>query len=175
MKRRSCLLALPALLGLPLRAAASPAELPPWQLQGQAQMRFLGLLIYDVRLWVPAKVGAPDWATQDLALELQYARSLSGKEIAKRSLAEMRRQGEINAAQAKSWLAEMEAAFPDVKAGDRITGQFEPGKAAQFFFNGQRGRRVADAEFARLFFGIWLSAHSSEPKLRQQLLQSDGR
>jgi len=175
MKRRACLLALPALLGLPLLATASPAELPQWLLQGQAQMRYFGLLIYDVRLWSPTKVGAQDWTTQDLALELQYARSLSGKEIAKRSLAEMGRQGEIQAAKAKTWLAEMEAAFPDVKAGDRITGRFEPGAAAQFFVNGQRSRRVADAEFARLFFGIWLSAQSSEPKLRQQLLQSDGR
>ena len=29
---------------------------------------------------------------------------------------------------------------------------------------------VADAEFARLFFGIWLSPRTSEPQLRQALL-----
>ena len=172
MKRRACLL---ALLNLPLLTAAGPAELPGLQLQGQAQLRRFGLLIYDIRLWAPTQVDAQHWATQDLALELQYARSLDGKEIAKRSLAEIRRQGEIGPARAQAWLAEMEAAFPDVKAGDRITGRFEPGAAAQFFVNGQRGRRVADADFARLFFGIWLSPQSSEPQLRKQLLDGHDR
>ena len=31
---------------------------------------------------------------------------------------------------------------------------------------------VADPEFARLFFGIWLSPNTSEPSLRQALLAS---
>lgn len=31
---------------------------------------------------------------------------------------------------------------------------------------------VADPEFARLFFGIWLSPNTSEPALRQALLAS---
>ena len=82
----------------------------------------------------------------------------------------MRRQADISDAQAAAWLAEMQAAFPDVKAGDRISGSHEPGVAAQFFVNGQPSRRVADATFARLFFGIWLSPQTSEPALRQQLL-----
>jgi hypothetical protein len=70
----------------------------------------------------------------------------------------------------------MQAAFPDVKAGDRISGSFEPEAAAQFFVNGQPRRRIADASFARLFFGIWLSPQTSEPGLRQQLLGGgDGR
>jgi hypothetical protein len=29
---------------------------------------------------------------------------------------------------------------------------------------------IRDAEFARLFFGIWLSPRSSEPAMRQALL-----
>lgn len=171
MDRRHCLI---SLLSLPLAAYAAPPELPELKPQGQAQMRFLGLRIYDIRLWVRDKVDAQNWATQDLALELEYARSLSGKEIAKRSLAEMRRQGEISDAKAKSWLAEMEAAFPDVKAGDRITGLQQPGAAAQFYINGKAGRRIADAEFAKLFFGIWLSPQTSEPGLREQLLEGGG-
>lgn len=175
MLRRRCLAGLGALLCLPsgLRAGqAAPTELPGMpelRLQGQAQMRFFGLLIYDIRLWVREPVDAQNWATQDLVLELQYARSLSGQEIAKRSLAEMRRQSEIEAARGRQWLSEMEAAFPDVRAGDRLTGRYEPGRGAQFFVNGSLGRHIADAEFARLFFGIWLSAQSSEPRLREQL------
>lgn len=174
MHRRHCLI---GLLSLPLLSFAAPPELPDLpdlKPQGQAQMRFLGLRIYDIRLWVRDQVDAQNWATQHLALELEYARSLSGKEIAKRSLAEMRRQGEISEAKAKTWLAEMEAAFPDVKAGDRITGLQEPGTAAQFYINGKAGRRVADAEFAKLFFGIWLAPQTSEPGLRDKLFEGSG-
>ena len=68
----------------------------------------------------------------------------------------------------------MEAACPDVKQGERISGVIaEPG-AIQFFINGKPGRKVADAEFARLFVGIWLAPQTSEPGLRSQLLDGAG-
>ena len=68
----------------------------------------------------------------------------------------------------------MAALFPDVKAGDRLTGVQQPGRAARFFFNGQFRGEVVDAEFTRLFFGIWLSPRTSEPALRAQLLSGGG-
>ncbi len=167
MQRRVCLA---GLLGLALPAQAASPELADLRLQGQGQLRYFGLLIYAARLWVREPVDAKNWTTQTLALELEYARNLSGKEIAKRSLVEMRRQAEISSAKASQWLAEMEAAFPDVQAGDRISGLQEPGSAVRFFVNGRPQRRIADAEFGRFFFGIWLAPQSSEPALRQLLL-----
>ncbi|RQO54695.1 hypothetical protein DBR47_21715 [Paucibacter sp. KBW04] len=158
-------------LGLsPLRAE----EESPEKLQAQAQMRFFGLLIYDIRLWSRQAVNTQNWANLPLRLELLYARSLSGREIAKRSLVEMRRQAEIPEAKAKQWLAEMEAAFPDVTAGQRLSGQFLPGQGMQFFVNDKLCRRIADPEFARLFVGIWLAPQTSEPDLRRRLLEAGG-
>ncbi len=174
MRRRAALLA----ASLPLLAAPAQAapELGGLTLRGQGRLRYFGLRIYDIRLWSAAPVSASRWAEQPLTLEIEYARGLDGREIAKRSLAEMRRQADIGDAQARAWLADMEATFPDVRAGDRISGRFEPGVAAQFFVNGQPRRRIADPDFARLFFGIWLSPQTSEPALREQLLGSgDGR
>jgi hypothetical protein len=169
MHRRS---AIAGVLSLPLLArAVAPPELGALRPQGRGQMRWFGLLIYDIRLWARETVDAQNWASQSLALELEYARSLSGREIAKRSLVEMRRQAGIAETKALAWLAEMEAAFPDVQAGDRISGLHEPGLAVQFFVNGRPQRRIADAEFSRLFFGIWLAPQSSEPALRRQLLE----
>jgi Chalcone isomerase-like len=171
MHRRAILVS----LALPTLAQAA-AELNGLTKRGQARFRFFGLHVYDIRLWSAAPVTAANWQEQPLALEIEYARSLDGAEIAKRSLKEMRRQATVTDAQAQAWLAQMQAAFPDVKAGDRITGTHEPGVAAQFFVNGQPSARVADAQFARLFFGIWLSPQTSEPALREQLLPaSDGR
>jgi hypothetical protein len=66
----------------------------------------------------------------------------------------------------------MTQVFPDVKDGDRITGLMVPGLGARFAINGVVKGDIRDLEFARLFFGIWLSDKSSEPALRRALLGS---
>ena len=144
-------------------------ELPGATWRGNGVMRFFGLHVYDMRLWAAAPL-AGDGAAQALALELIYARKLVGAQIASRSIDEMKRIGPVSEAQAAQWLAAMTRLFPDVQAGDRLVGLQRPGQAARFFFNGTLRGEVADADFARLFFGIWLSPRTSEPKLRAQLL-----
>ena len=155
-------------------ATAAPAELaadlPQARLQGSGRLRFLGLRIYDIRLWAGASPVGAQWAGVPLALELEYARSLGGAQIAERSLVEMRRQAEPAADTAERWLAAMKKMFPDVREGDRITGLNLPGQGARFFLNGTLRGEVRDTEFARLFFGIWLSPRTSEPALRESLL-----
>jgi hypothetical protein len=78
--------------------------------------------------------------------------------------------GSFSEAQSARWLAAMTQLFPDVKSGDRITGVQQPGQGTRFYFNGTLRGEVADADFTRLFFGIWLSPKTSEPRLRTQLL-----
>jgi hypothetical protein len=146
------------------------AELPGAQATGTATLRFLGLTVYQARLWVQPGFQASRYAQHPLALELNYSRSLSGPLIAERSLKEMRLQGPIGQEQASAWLQAMLQAFPDVKAGDRITGVHTPGVGARFWFNGQSRPGLKDPEFSRIFFGIWLSEATSEPQMRRQLL-----
>ncbi|MDT7513565.1 chalcone isomerase family protein [Rhodoferax mekongensis] len=155
-------------------SSAPPAEigseLPGASLAGSTRMRFFGLNIYDARLWVTAGFKPAAFWQSPLALELTYLRSLSGNAIAQRSLDEMRRGGPISQDTAERWLAAMIAAFADVKAADRITGMHVPGQGAKFWLNGQPRPGIKDPEFSRLFFGIWLADHTSEPRLRAELL-----
>ena len=146
------------------------AEIPGTRLLGRGTLRFMGLRVYDGRLWVGAAAPGTDWQAVPLALELQYLRSLKGGLIAERSLKEMRRQGEIDDVSAERWLGNMKQLFPDVGPGDRITGVNLPGVGARFFVNGQLRGEVREPEFARYFFGIWLSPRTSEPAMREQLL-----
>jgi hypothetical protein len=148
------------------------AVLPGAVLQGSGRLRFIGLSVYDARLWRAAAPVAADWTTAPLALELLYLRNLVGKQIAERSLKEMRRQRELSDDEAARWLTAMTQVFPDVKDGDRITGLMVPGLGARFAINGVVKGDIRDLEFARLFFGIWLSDKSSEPALRRALLGS---
>jgi hypothetical protein len=178
LTRRRTLTALCALAAAPgfaLAATVPPAEvantLPGAMLQGQGRLRYLGLHVYDALLWTQARAPdsneAPNGA---LAIELRYARTLRGPLIADRSIKEMRRVGDFSDSDAQRWLEAMKRVFPDMHAGDRITGVHQPGEAALFFVNGRDVGDVRDARFAKLFFGIWLSPRTSQPALRSQLL-----
>ena len=81
-----------------------------------------------------------------------------------------RRVAELDDARAKAWLDLMLRAFPTVAAKDRLTGVHDGRGGVAFFHNGQPTASVADAEFARLFFGIWLAPQTSAPALRQALI-----
>ncbi len=170
------LLAAAAARGMAQDATVPPDEvrsaLPGATLQGQGRLRFLGLHVYDALLWTTRKLPDDEAQNHALALELRYARTLRGPLIAERSIEEMRRVGEFTEGDAQRWLEAMKRLFPDVHAGDRITGVHRPGEAAQFFVNGRAAGEVREARFAQLFFGIWLSPRTSQPALRAQLLGS---
>jgi hypothetical protein len=155
-------------------STAPPAEvsaaLPGALLRGQGRLRYFGLHIYDAALWSLAPVLPGNVLDAALALELRYARKLAGSAIAQRSIDEMKRVGDFTEADGQRWLDAMQQAFPDVKAGDRITGVHRPGVGAAFFVNGKATAEVRDALFAQLFFGVWLSPRTSQPALRAALL-----
>lgn len=151
-------------------APASP--LAGARLAGQGSLRFLGFEIYRARLWVQPGFDADNYAAHPLALELTYQRDFTAEAIAKRSIDEMRRVGSFSAEQATRWQQALQAALPNVKAGDRLLGIYQPGAGAVFKMAGRVVGEVSDAEFSRLFFGIWLSPQTSEPGLRQQLIAS---
>jgi hypothetical protein len=133
-------------------------------------MSVFGFDVYDATLWVSPNFRADRFDQYPHALELTYLRSISGQAIAERSLKEMRRGMAPSPEQDGRWLSAMQSAFPDVVKGDRITGLHNPGAGARFWFNGQPRSTIADPEFSRQFFGIWLSPNTSEPQLRAALL-----
>ncbi len=159
--------------GAPRAAAPAPGEASPLagtRLLGQGLLRFLGIEVYRARLWASPGFRPDDFAALPLALELEYRLDFKAEAIARRSLDEMRRLGRFNEEQAQRWQQALRAALPDVKAGDRLVGLHRPGVGAVFQQHGRTVGEVADPEFSRLFFGIWLSPATSEPALRQALI-----
>ncbi|MDD0839401.1 chalcone isomerase family protein [Curvibacter sp. HBC61] len=157
-------------VGARAQAPVSEPPLPGVRAAGTATMRFLGLEIYQARLWLSPGFQAEQYAELPLALELQYQRDFTGAAIAKRSLDEMKRIGDFSPEQGTRWLQQLQALLPDVKRGDRLMGLHQPGVGATFKMDGRAIGSVNDPVFSRLFFGIWLSPATSEPKLRQALL-----
>lgn len=168
--------ALLALAGQSLRAAdaALPERLasavPSAQLLGQGRLRYFGFHVYDARLWGEPSFEPDRYGQHPFALELTYARAFAGRDIAERSLQEMRRGGPIDASLADRWLQAMTEAFPDVAAGDRLLGVHTPGRGAVFHHNAGPARRIDDAAFSERFFGIWLASWTSDARLRDALM-----
>jgi len=181
-RRRRSLLALPLTCGAMAISAAALArsapppppevssELPGARLLGSGRLTYFLFHVYDARLWAGSEFEVRRFDQVPLALELEYARGFDNADIAERSIEEMRRSGPIAPEKVTRWMAAMKQAFPDVASGDRVTGVQVPGVAARFFVNGRLTGEIRDGEFTRLFFGIWLSPRTSEPKLRQALL-----
>ncbi len=139
-------------------------------LRGQTRLRVWGFEVYDAALWTAPGASVATLEAQPLALEIRYLRDIKGRDLAERSIREMQRSGALSADQERRWLDEMLRVFPDVRQGDRLVGLQRPGAGASFWINGRFQGEVRDIEFARRFFGIWLSPQTSEPAMRRALL-----
>lgn len=174
--RRRVLTLLTALVALPLTApsaalasrgglddGAQPplAGLRRW---GRGEYRRFGRPIYQATLWAGDDPHRPP-----LALQLVYRRAIGGTTIAAASIDEIRRLGLADAATLQRWGVLLAALFPDVVAGDTITGLYLP-DTAHFVFNGRALGAIDEAQFAHAFFAIWLDARTRAPELRAALL-----
>ena len=134
---------------------------------GAGTLRFMGFALYDGKLWSPG--GRWD-ANAPYALELIYARGFDGEDIARRSLEEIRRLRTLDDATAARWEARLRAVFPNVKAGDRLTGVRIPGEGVRFYAGERLLGHIDDEVLASAFFAIWLDPRTRAPDLRRKLL-----
>ncbi len=180
MKKRAALALLAgatAIICLKTWASLVPDAAPPLpglRPAGQGTLKFWGMEIYRAQLWVSPGFQADRYAALPLALTLGYQRDLSAQAIAERSLVEMQRVGDFTSQDGTRWRDELQAALPDIKSGDQLTGLYQPGGPTVFKLKGRTVGEVNDPAFGPLFFGIWLSPRTSEPRLREALLVRSG-
>lgn len=137
-----------------------------WARWGSGEMRWLGLALYQATLYV----AGDDAGQAPLALRLEYRRDIPGARLVQTTMEEMRRLG-ADPARLPAWEAQLQRLFPDVQKGDIITGVLIPGLGVRFFHQDRLRGELADSEFGRWFFAIWLHPDSRSPSLRSQLLQ----
>lgn len=148
------------------------AHLGEARLVGEATLRWMGLRVYDARLFAPIASMSPEQLfEQPFALELSYGVSLRGGRIADRSIEEIAQLGLGAGDERSRWHARMQSMFPDVQAADRLTGVYHPIRGARFYHNERFAGEIADPAFARAFFSIWLDERTSVPALRRDLLR----
>ena len=155
-------------LTMPALPESATVGMPALKAVGGGLLRILGFRIYNAYLWTPN--GASFDHRKPYVLDIHYLRDFTAKQLAERSIDEMRDQGVGHDGVYRKWIAEMQRVFADVKEGDRLTGVATAARTAKFFYNGTFRGEIADADFTDAFFGIWLSDKSSQPRMRNQLL-----
>ena len=138
-------------------------------LNGQGLLRFFGLKIYQATLFSEHKSG--EIFNSKFFLRINYFRDFKGKDISKISFKEMHRLNLIAKEKESFWLAWMEENIPDIKKDDVLKGVYVPEEGIMLHHNEKLVATFSDKGFARSFFLIWLHENTSEPKLRQELLE----
>jgi hypothetical protein len=167
---RAAIAALALLFAASAPAAANPAEvgasLPGAQKLGEAPYRVLGITVFNAELY--ASTESFSWQ-RPFALTLTYARSARQSTIINRTISEMSQRGAGTAAQLAPLRSRLEACFPSVARGDRITGVSTGTNTARFYVNGARSCDVEWPNFRRHFFGIWLDARGGQAAMSARL------
>lgn len=143
------------------------ASVPNISVVGRGVLSYAFWDIYEATLFAPEGVWDPN---KPFALSIEYFRALKGKEIADRSVQEIRQQGFTNEVTLAAWNSQMKAIFPDVKKGTVLTAVYMPDKKTTFYNGAEIIGVIKDDDFGKSFFGIWLAEKTSEPKLRRALL-----
>ena len=162
------------LCGLPLAASELPAavraDAPALRIHSSAVMRRFGFKVYTARLWTDERGYQ---AQGSYALDLEYALDVKADTLVDTSIAAMREQGHRDEALLARWSRAMATVFPNVRKGDRLIGLARPGVEARFYSAQGYIASIRDPAFVAAFFGIWLNADTSAPKMRARLLSGE--
>ncbi|WP_120634778.1 hypothetical protein [Ruegeria sp. EL01] len=132
------------------------------QLRGDATFRFLGLSVYDAKLYTPQ--GAPFNWSQDFGLLLRYRKNLKQKALVESTLEEMDRQG--NGAPVQN---QLEQCFQSVSKGDTYLAVSRGPDKVAFWRNGTKTCTLSYPGIKRAFMSIFLGNNTRSARFTRQL------
>lgn len=143
-------------------------------LRNAALYRYLNLIsVYAAGLYLPAEAEG-DFCRTDTPkrLELSYLVAISADDFARSANHVL---GKNLSAEDSASLADrvevLHRAYRDVKKGDRYSLTYFPEQGTELALNGNVLARVAGADFACAYFGIWLGREPIDDGLRDKLLR----
>lgn len=151
-------------LTVPGGLAADPlsSELKDPKQIGSGTFRFLGLSIYDAKLYTPGGT-ALNWS-EDFGLQLTYRKNLAQKALVESTLEEMARQGNPQPTQ-----AQLEKCFQAVSKGDSYLAISEGPNKVGFWRNGIQTCTLAGNDIKKSFMSIFLGNNTRSASFTQSL------
>lgn len=151
--------------------AAGPFTL---QLRNAALLRYLKLFrAYVAALYLPEEVPA-DKVLSDVPkrLEISYLVAIKGADFGRGAEPTLKRnhtQEELAGLQGR--ISRINAAYRDVRPGDRYALTYLPGRGTELSLNGTPLVTIEGADFAAAYFGIWLGREPIDDQLKRDLLK----
>lgn len=144
-------------------------------LRGVGLARYLRTIkVYVAALYVEKNV-KPEDILSDVPkrLELQYFRSLNGPDFGKASEEVMARTvSNAQLASLRPRIDRLHMLYEDVKPGDRYALTYIPGVGTELALNGQPKGTIEGADFAAVYFAIWLGAKPISESLKAQMIDN---
>jgi hypothetical protein len=146
----------------------------PVPLRNAALLRYLKFIkAYVAALYLPEGVKADDvLADLPKRLEISYLVTIKGPDFDKGAAPVLERnQPPAELARLRERLDRINAAYQDVKPGDRYALTYLPGRGTELALNGTPLVVIEGADFAAAYFGIWLGREPIDEKLKRDLLK----
>ncbi|MFA6600586.1 MAG: chalcone isomerase family protein [Candidatus Omnitrophota bacterium] len=128
--------------------------------------------LYDAGLYFPGNVSKQD-ILGDIPkkLVLRYHRSIDAEKIVKAANYNLARNSEVDLPSIRERVDYLHSLYRSVKKGDQYALVYDPSRGTQLYLNGKaQGELIPGVDFARAYFGIWLSKDVVCRKLRWELL-----
>ncbi|MCK8464662.1 hypothetical protein MUY35_12445 [Aliiroseovarius sp. S1339] len=163
------LLTLILLAGTPAPALAqsnvAAVALPGAEVRGTATLRFLGLPLYQARLFTVG-AAALDW-NKDFGIELTYLRNLSQYDLVEATMREFKRTGG-----ALPLEGQLNKCFDAVNKGDRYLAVSNGVDKVGFWRNGQRTCTLSHPQIKSRFMGIFVGDNTRSKSFTRKLIGS---
>ena len=141
------------------------AALPGAEVRGTATLRFLGLPLYQARLFTVGGA-ALDW-NQDFGIELTYLRNLTQYDLVEATLREFKRTGS-----ALPLEAQLNTCFDAVNKGDRYLAVSNGADKVGFWRNGIRTCTLTHPQIKTRFMGIFVGDNTRSRSFTRKLTGS---
>lgn len=131
--------------------------------------------LYDAGLYLPEGVSKED-VLGDIPkkLVLRYHRSIDAEKILKAAEYNLAGNADIDLPSIRERVDYLHSLYRSVKKGDEYALVYEPGRGTRLYLNEKKqGELIPGDDFAKAYFGIWLSKHVVCRKLRWELLDLD--
>lgn len=185
MRVSFCLLLLAGQIIIPLSSHAMTVEKvtfadstvingKPVPLRNAALLRYLKLIkAYVAALYLPDGVKAEDVLSDvPKRLEISYLVAIKGPDFDKGAAPTLERnQTPAELAKLQGRIDRINAAYKDVKPGDRYSLTYLPGRGTELALNGTPLIVIEGSDFASAYFGIWLGRKPIDEKLKRDLLK----
>ncbi|HRZ87138.1 MAG TPA: chalcone isomerase family protein [bacterium] len=104
-------------------------------------------------------------------LVIEYRHGFKKDDIVKYSVMQLKANPGVNFDAIRGRFEELCAQLQDVKKGDRYEIVYKPEKGTELLFNGTSKIVIPGRDFAKAYFGIWLSEYPISAGLRRHLLR----